>query len=91
MRARIVCQQFEAVHVGQAEIEDDEIGLVLEQLQRGLAVGRVENVVALGGEPHAQQLADRRLVVDDQDLERCGAHAAVSSCLAPPPGSAGGW
>ena len=47
-----------------------------------LPFGRVENLVALRGKAHAQQLADRRLVVDDQDLQRRGAHAAVSSFFA---------
>ena len=54
-------------------------GLLRQQLERDLAVGRFEDLVALRAQPHAQQLADRRLVVDDQDLDRRGAHAAVSS------------
>ena len=79
LRARIVRKQIEPLHVGQAEIENDQIGLLLEQLERGLAVGRFEDFIALRAQAHAQQLADRRLVVDDQDPERGGAHAAVSS------------
>ena len=54
-------------------------GFCGEQLQRGLAVRRLEDLVALRAEAHAQQLADRRLVVDHQDFERSSGHAAVSS------------
>src|SRR5262249_30179457 len=68
-------------NVGQAKIEDDEVGLLREQRQRGLAVRRIEDLVTLRAQPHAQQLADRRLVVDHQHLDWSGAHAAVSSTL----------
>src|SRR5262249_37606428 len=57
-------------------------GLTRHQLERGLAVRRLEDLVALGGEAHAQELADGRLIVDHQHLDRGGAHAAVSSGLA---------
>ena len=67
-----------ALHVRQAEIEDDEVGLLGEQFERDLAVRRFEHLVALGAKPHAQQLADGRLVVDDQNLQGSGAHAAVT-------------
>src|SRR5207244_3621798 len=50
-----------------------------QQLERGLAVRRFQDFVALRAQPHAQQLTDRRLVVDHQNLERCRAHAAVSN------------
>ena len=53
-------------------------GFFAEQFERGLAVGRFEDLIALRGEPHAQQLADRRLVVDHEHAERGGAHAAAS-------------
>src|SRR5262249_9118518 len=75
-------QEVEALHVGQPEIENDQIRLLLQELQRGLAVRRFQHLIALRGEAHAQQLANRGLVVDHQDLERGRAHAAVSSCLA---------
>src|SRR5258708_19659642 len=42
-------------------------------------VRRFQDFVALRAQPHAQQLTDRRLVVDHQNLERCRAHAAVSN------------
>ena len=62
-------------------------GFSLEQLQRGLAVRRLEDLVALRAQSHAQQLADRRLVVDHQNLERGGAHAAVSRLSRLPAGT----
>ena len=54
-------------------------GASAEKFERGLAVGRFENLIAMRGKPHAQKLADRRLVVDDQDAKRRRAHAAASS------------
>ena len=74
-------QQFEALHIGQSKIENDQIGILRQQLERGLAVRRLQDFVALRAQAHAQQLADGRLVIDHQNLERGRAHAAVSSCL----------
>ena len=65
--------------IRQAEIEDDQGRILRQQFQRDLAVGGFQDLVALGAQAHPQQLADRRLVVDDQDLDRRGVHAAVSS------------
>src|SRR5262249_45965422 len=72
-------QQLEAVDVRQAEIEDDQVRLLPDQLERDLAARGIEDVVALGGEDEAQELADARLVVAHQHLERGCAAAAVSS------------
>ena len=72
-------QQIMALDIRQAKIENDQIGLLGQQFQRGLAVRCIEDLIALRAEPHPQQLADRRLVIDDKNLERGGAHAAVSS------------
>ena len=58
-------------------------------LQRGVAVRRFEDLIALGAQAHSQQFADRRLVVDDQDFDRRGAQRPVQR--AAPPGSAVGW
>jgi hypothetical protein len=66
----------------QPEIENDQRRMLRQQLQRHLAVRRFQNLIALRAQPHPQQFADRRLVIDDQDLDRRGAHAAVSSLLA---------
>ena len=67
-----------ALDVGQAEIENDQIRRLAQQLERGLAVRRFEDLIAVRAQAHAQQFADRRLVIDDQDTERGGAHAAAS-------------
>ena len=65
-----LAEQLEPLHVGKAEIENDEVGLVSHQIESGLRVGRVDGLIALRAQSHAQQFADRRLVVDDKDLER---------------------
>ncbi len=72
-------QQFMALDIGKAEIENDEGRILDQQFERGLAVGGFQDLVALGAQSHPQQFADRRLIVDDKDLDRRGAHAAVSS------------
>src|SRR5258705_4356215 len=69
-------QEIVAVDIGKAEIEDDEIGRLSEEFERRLAVRRLEDVIALGGKTHPQKLADGRLIVDHQNLERRGVHAA---------------
>ena len=74
-------QQIMAVDVGQAEIEDDQRGILGELLQRDLAVGGFEDFIALRAQSHPQQLSDRGFVVDDQDLDGGSVHAAVSSIL----------
>src|SRR5260370_30021780 len=68
-----------ALDIRQAEIENDQCGLLGQQFERELAVRGFQNLVTLRAQPHPQQLADRRLVVDDQDLDRRGVHAAVSN------------
>src|SRR5665213_2439071 len=72
-------QELKALYVREAEIENDHIRLPGEELERGLAVGRLQNLITLRAQAHAQQLADRRFVIDDQNPEGGGVHAAVSS------------
>ena len=72
-------QQFMALDIGKAEIENDQGGILGQQLKRNLAVGGLQDLVTLRGQPHPQQLADWRLIVDHQDLDRRAGHAAVSS------------
>src|SRR5262249_25337449 len=72
-------QQIEARHVGQAEVEDDQVRALRHKLERRLSVRRLEHLIALRAEPHTQELADRRLVVDYQDPQRRRVHAALSS------------
>ena len=76
-------QELVARHVGQAEIEDDEVGQALAQpLARLAAVRRFDDLEALCAERGAQELADRRLVIDHQDAHGGRAHAAASIGLA---------
>ena len=75
-------QEIEPLHVRQPEIEDDEIGRLCHQLERRLGIWRVDGLVALRAQSHAQQFADWRLVVDDQHSEGRSGHAAVSRCSA---------
>ena len=81
-------QQLVTLDVGKSEIENDQVGIAGQELERGLAVRRLQDLVTLRAQTHPQELADRRLVVDHQHLERSGAHAAVSRRLAPAPESA---
>src|SRR6266436_5183735 len=61
-----------------SEIESNQVRLLRQQLQGRLAVGSLQNFIALRCQPHAQELADRALVIDHKDLGRSGTHAAVS-------------
>src|SRR6266478_10073304 len=65
-------QQVEALDVRQSEIENNQIRLLRQQLQGRLAVGSLQNFIALRCQPHAQELADRALVIDHKDLGRSG-------------------
>jgi len=59
--------------VREQEIEDEKIGGRLEDaLEPGFAVALGENAVPLAGQVVAHQLADFRLVVDDQDRRARG-------------------
>src|SRR4029077_8830200 len=51
----------------------------VEQIECRLAVRRLDDLIALRGEAHAQQFADWWLVIDDQYADRSGAHAAASN------------
>lgn len=70
----------EAVKIGQAEVEDDDFGLLrLDRRQSVLAVRRIEHLEAVGAEACAQHAPDRRFVVDHQYGCFVGpAHAAGS-------------
>ena len=57
-----------AVEVGQAEVEDDDVGRAVgRRAQRGPAVGGGEDGVAAGGEVDPQRAEELGVVVDDQD------------------------
>src|SRR5581483_2485181 len=73
-------QEVMALHVWQAEIENDEIRRLREQFERRFAVLRFDDLIALCGQARAQEPPNGRFVVDDQHLERRGAHAASNRC-----------
>ena len=59
---------FDAVEIGQAQIENHQIGLLVTQQGQSLAAGGgLDDPIGLDGQGRAQQPADRRLVVDDED------------------------
>ena len=61
-------QHFEAVHARHLDVEEHEVGrFALDQLDAFLARRRQHHVVAVVLERHLQRVADRRLVIDDQD------------------------
>lgn len=64
-------QHLLAVDVGQAEVEDHQVGPVLHHpLQPLGAAGRLDRGIAVGGQADLEEAADLRLVVDDQDTRR---------------------
>ena len=72
-------QQFVSLNVRQAEIENDQVRLLVQELKRGLAVRRLKSLIALRRQSHPQELTNGRLVIDHQNLERGCGHAAVSN------------
>jgi hypothetical protein len=66
--------------------QDDVVGALGGGVQRGLAVGDGGDLVTLALERARQHLAQRVVVVDEQDLERCGGQhegqgtAAIKGC-----------
>ena len=73
----------EAVHVGQAEIEDDDVGLARAGLDDALrARRRLEEPVAVALERGAEEAPDLRLVLDEDDRP-------ASGVIAPAPGTGG--
>src|SRR3954447_228643 len=91
-------QHLGAVEVGQAQVEDDEIGVVVGGVpQRRAAVGSGEDVVAGRVQRDPQGPGDLRVVVDDEDpAHRAGtgggsaggpAAASDTTMVSPPPGA----
>ena len=70
-RVRIAPQdpdQFEAAHVGQHPVDQDEVGpLVADTRECGLAVLGKRDFAAGAPQPESNQVADRLLILDDQD------------------------
>jgi hypothetical protein len=81
-------EHFRTVHVGEAQVEDDDIRpAVGKRLQRGSAVGRLPDEVAVGTQADVEGAPDLRLVVDDQDARhRSPAAGRLKTMVVPPPG-----
>ena len=64
---------LQAVDVGQAEIEDDDVGLARGHLDQAVGAGRrLEEPVALARQGRAQEAPDLRLVLDDRTTTGSG-------------------
>jgi hypothetical protein len=76
-------QHLPAVHLGHHHVEEDQVGrLLLERGQAFLRVRRLTHLVALHLEVDAHELAQARVVVDDQDRPR-SAHLRIVLCATP--------
>ncbi|MNX66144.1 hypothetical protein D3C86_972290 [compost metagenome] len=63
-----IAQYLLAVHVRQAEVEHQQVRLVQRGLRQSFTAGtRLQHFVALGSEADAQEFADLRFVVNDQN------------------------
>src|SRR5262249_37082515 len=84
-------EQLDAGHHRHLEIGDDELGtLVFEQGDAGAAVLGEMAAVAGRQEDLMKHFSDLAIVVDDQDVPRCGSHAMRPLPPTPmrrPPGS----
>ena len=82
-------QRFQAVHLGHPDVEQDGVGrTVADDAQRLDPGRRLLRAVALELEDHAQALADRGLVVDDQDgcaLRRGHGRGILANEIGPAP------
>ena len=59
---------FESIHVGQSEIDDDHVGLARAHFHDAVGAGpRLEQAIALAGERGAEKTSDLRLVLDEDD------------------------
>jgi citrate lyase subunit beta/citryl-CoA lyase len=78
--------RLETGHVGQPDIHDDQVRLVLaRQLQAVGGIGRLEHLMALRLEQRAEQGRIQMIVLDDQDallfwLPKLGAEIRLGAC-----------
>ena len=73
---------LEAVDVGEHDVEDDEVGRgARRRVERVAAAGRRRDAVAHVAERGGEQVGDRGLVVDDEDVRGTsagGVHGRIS-------------
>ena len=73
-------QQMPSVHLRHHQVEDDELGNVLDDhLERLTAVGRGRDLMSFALKDGPDEHADTRFVIDDQDAR----HEGHLSCLEP--------
>ena len=71
LSSRSVLQDREAVHVGQPEVEDHEVGLLTADKGQALCPGRGgHDPISLVAKADLDEIDDARLVVDDRDERR---------------------
>jgi len=74
---------IEAIHVGQPEVEDDEIGRMLaDHVERGARVQGGSDGIALALQARMQKAKNCRLIIDDENTKRTRAwrHNKASGC-----------
>src|SRR5664279_3827913 len=70
---------IEAIHVGQTEVEDYEIGGVsFDHVERGAGVRCVLDDIALALQARPQKAKDCRLVIDDENAKQTPGHDETS-------------
>src|SRR5262245_59059923 len=70
-------QEVQTIDVGEAQVQAEEGRLFGKQQKGSLAIRCLEHLVTLRAKPHAQQLADGGLVIDDEDFHQSRTHAAT--------------
>ena len=82
-----LAQDVEPGAAWEHDVEDDQVGLVVEsRSEGGVAVRGIPDLVSFAGEVGPHDLADVGLVVDDQDAAHGGHHRrAGAQCLAARP------
>ena len=62
-------QDVQTIHIGQSQIQDDQIGTVRGNHGLGLGAGAGHHrVIVMGGEHRGDEVADALLVLNNQDL-----------------------
>src|SRR5918996_799268 len=85
-------QHTPAIEHGHHQVEEDQIGLLqVELLQSDLAVLSQRGVEPEGAQAGLEQVADRRVVVDDQDLGGHGTPSGLSPWSGYRPWGPPGW
>ena len=93
-------RHLDSIHVGQTQVEDDQIGPMGSGRRQGLLpIHGLEHAIAMGVERCAQEAANRRLIVHHQDARStighdvsppgaasAGSQGRATVTIVPPPG-----